>query len=636
MKAKIVSMILLSMLLLSALAIFTPPAAAVTPVVKVYPESIVKGPANCIGQTITVAVAVENIANFYGFDVKFRWNTTYFDYVSKVVTLPVDTYNTPQPPSPWAGALHPSFITVKDIVTNAEGKYQLAIACQAPAPVFDGSGTLFTMTFVIKYQQWDFEGDQTMLFDFFETKLSDNGGSAIAHDEAPATFLMHGKVFEYPPLPELAVKPNHDATTLGEHFNTDIYLQGAGGTALDGFWDVQGFDFYLNYDTTLLDALTSTIDPTGAFGGVGTGFYNGTFVIANQINDTGGYIRIAFLGLPNPGGGHTPPYGITKIATITFNVTYESVTYPPPTCLLKLENPPSKRVTPDPTWPWNTTDPYFMVKIAGYPHADRGYAPWDGKPWSPPLPCTRVAATYKAPFKPPGRWIDLYTEYPDPYGGQGPNEPSDAFGPQSEITFYAIVTYNLDPVQQKTVSFEIVSPTGEFIWIRQDLTDTDGIASVSVRIPWPCEDPETRIFGIWHVTATVDIAEQVVTDTLTFEMGYLINIVSVEPLVPDYVKGEHMGFKITYDCISEQPHNGMFFVVAYDDLGVAIGYNRVWVYDIVKGTGYEVIVDCMTLPKWAFVGMGTVYANVLNGWPDAGGVCYCPEHSATFGILRAP
>jgi hypothetical protein len=51
-----------------------------------------------------------------------------------------------------------------------------------------------------------------------------------------------------------------------------------------------------------------------------------------------------------------------------------------------------------------------------------------------------------------GRIIDLYTQYPAPYGGQGPDNPSDMFWPQKEVWLYANVTYNWWPVQQKDVA----------------------------------------------------------------------------------------------------------------------------------------------------------------------------------------
>ncbi|MDW8040341.1 MAG: hypothetical protein RMJ03_02815 [Nitrososphaerota archaeon] len=626
---------MISILLVSILATLAPASAQARTVVKVIPTFIEKGPENVIGQTVTVAVVVENVRDLWGFDIKFKWDTTFLDYVSRKVTVPVEDYPAPQPPSPYGGVLHtgPSGppITVKDTVDTIAGTYHLAKSTLAPASAFNGNGTFFTMTFMIKYQQWDYEGDITFFFDFIDVKLSDSAARPISHEKVKGTFLMHGRRFEYPPLPLLDIRTpegkTYVADSLNEEFNVDIYLLGADGRALDSFWDIQGFDMYLNFNKTLVNAVTSVIDPEGRFASF---WPDGIYIVSNLINNTGGYVRLVFLGLPGTGGAHTAPYGTIKLATIKFKVIYESEVYPPPTFTFTLLNPLDKRPTPKPEWPWNAA--FFLVKIAGFPHPERPYHPWDGLPWSPAIPHVVSTATYKAPFKPPGRFIDVYTEYPEPYGGQGPREPSDAFGPQSEVTLYALVTYNFDPVQQKLVTFEIWH--GEFHYIRTARTNENGIATISFRLPWPCENPEARVFGTWYVNATVEIAEKYVFDTLTFEVGYLIKILSVEPGAPAFKKGEHMTFKITYKCISEQPLDVVFWVVVYDDLGVTIAYNYVPVKGVTKGT-YTVEIGCMELKKWAFVGMGTVYANALTKLPSQGGTAYCPEVSATFGILRA-
>ncbi|MEM2522840.1 MAG: hypothetical protein QXW82_06805 [Candidatus Bathyarchaeia archaeon] len=626
---------LISVMLVSMLATFAPASAQTQTVVKVIPALIEKGPENVIGQQVVIAVVVENVENLYGFDIKFKWNTTFLDYVSRKVTVPVESYPDPQPPSPYGGVLHtgPSGdpITVKDTLDPIAGTYHLAKASLAPAPAFSGNGTFFTMTFVIKYQQWDYEGDITFYFDFIDVKLSDATARLIPHERQKGTFIMHGRPFEYPPLPLLDIRTpegkTYTAEALDEEFNVDIYLLGEGNKPLDSFWDIQGFDMYLNFDNTLVIATASTIDPDGTFASF---WPNGIFTIMNLVNNTEGYVRLVFLGLPGTGGAHTAPYGTIKLATIRFKVIYESEAFPPPSFTFTLLNPPDKRPTPKPNWPWDENN--FLVKIASFPHPERPFSPWDGLPWSPPVPHVVSTATYKAPFKPPGRWIDVYTEYPEPYGGQGPGMPSDAFGPQSEVTLYALVTYNLDPVQQKLVTFEIKH--GEFHYIRTARTDENGIATVSFRLPWPCENPEQRVFGTWYVNATVEIAEQYVFDTLTFEVDYLINIIEVEPGADAYKKGEHMTFKITYECISEQPLDVVFWVVVYDDLGVIVAFNYIPVNGVTKGN-YTIDINCMNLPKWAFVGKGTVYANALTALPSQGGTAYCPEASATFGILRA-
>jgi len=277
-----------------------------------------------------------------------------------------------------------------------------------------------------------------------------------------------------------------------------------------------------------------------------------------------------------------------------------------------------------------------IVDVAGFPHPDREMCPWHNSEAGTPLPHTVQGATFEAKYKALGRAIDVYTQYPYPYGGQGPHKPSDAFGPQNEVILCATVTYNLDPVQTKLVTFEIthLGPTVEWNIIRQDATDENGVACVSIRIPWPCENPEGEVFGDWDVIATVDIADECVNDTLTFEVGYLIDIISVEPEYDEYLKDEHLKFTVTYDSISEQTRVAYFTIVVYDELGVAIGYVKLGPMNVTYGDGQTVVLECITIPKWAYIGLATVYANCLCDLPSHGGCAYCAEEMANFNIVR--
>jgi hypothetical protein len=110
--------------------------------------------------------------------------------------------------------------------------------------------------------------------------------------------------------------------------------------------------------------------------------------------------------------------------------------------------------------------------------------------------------------------IDVYTQYPYPNGGQGPNMPSHPFGPQDEVLLFALVTYSLAPVENKMVTFTIIDPSQKILSIRTAASNRSGIASISLRLPWPAQN----VFGNWSVLGTVDIANEVCKDTLTFEV----------------------------------------------------------------------------------------------------------------------
>jgi len=98
-------------------------------------------------QTFTIAVLVENVTDFYGFDIQITWNTTYVKYVNHTVTVPVETYPD--------GLLHQPVIRLSDKVNETDPipdaepgtKAWICYVSYYPAASFNGTGNAFTMTF---------------------------------------------------------------------------------------------------------------------------------------------------------------------------------------------------------------------------------------------------------------------------------------------------------------------------------------------------------------------------------------------------------------------------------------------------------------------------------------------------------
>ena len=124
----------------------------------------------------------------------------------------------------------------------------------------------------------------------------------------------------------------------------------------------------------------------------------------------------------------------------------------------------------------------------------------------------------------------------------------------------------------------------------------------------------------------------VVNDTLTFEVNYLIDIVSIKSAQDAYTVGEHMNFTITYRSISEQVRVAYITLVVYDDLGVPIAWACVGPINVEYGE-WSVTIECLEVPKWTYVGQGKVYVNILNDLPINGGSQYCPQEYITIGLL---
>jgi hypothetical protein len=282
------------------------------------------------------------------------------------------------------------------------------------------------------------------------------------------------------------------------------------------------------------------------------------------------------------------------------------------------------------------TKPYYcekrIVEVAGFPHPERSMSPWFGRDYGIPLPCAVENGYFTSPFKSLGRNIDLYTDYP--YGFNGEDEYGtwiDAYGPQSTIHLEALVTYAQNPVQHKPVTF--VASHGIYNFSFCNFTDEFGIAWVEFGLPWPCQDAEALTFGTWNISSSVSIREVTVTDSHTFLSGWLITIDSITPN-PDssFAIGEHLNFTIKYSSISHQVRSAVFTLVVTDDLDVPIAWWSIGPMDVVFGADQTLVIECVLVPKWTFVGQGKVWANIYTDFPANAGVQYGPEGRTTIGL----
>lgn len=108
-----------------------------------------------------------------------------------------------------------------------------------------------------------------------------------------------------------------------------------------------------------------------------------------------------------------------------------------------------------------------------------------------------------------GRVLDLYTQR----GGQGSGQSGGVFEIGEDVELISRVTYNGLPVQGKLVGIEVHNPLDEIVALRIAITGPDGLSRIRVRIPVVLTNN-----GTWTVIGTVDLAGQVVWDTLTFQV----------------------------------------------------------------------------------------------------------------------
>lgn len=132
--------------------------------VKVVPEVFFGGPP---GDEFTIAVMVEDVEELYGLQIGLSWNATLLDYVSHTVTISMENHSN--------GILHEPALILNDYVDPTLGTFEIAAACLFEAPSFNGSGTVFEITFLANTTG-------TCVLDIFISNLADRIAQVIDHN----------------------------------------------------------------------------------------------------------------------------------------------------------------------------------------------------------------------------------------------------------------------------------------------------------------------------------------------------------------------------------------------------------------------------------------------------------------------
>jgi hypothetical protein len=239
-----------------------------------------------------------------------------------------------------------------------------------------------------------------------------------------------------------------------------------------------------------------------------------------------------------------------------------------------------------------------------------------------------------------GAVLDLFTQKV-PYGGIGPNAPSDAFQPQELVILYASVTYNGAAVIGKLVSYQVEGPANAFSnesVLVSSITNESGLATFSFRVPWPNEHPEEIIFGTWFVVATVDVAQQTVSDMLTFQVGWILQVIGVATSNSEltsqttFLRLDTIDFNLTVKNIAMVKKPAAVTIEVIDTAGYPI-------ISIIKENltfqpGESYVDGSSTIPATAAIGNATVWAAIYNALPKKGGVLYSPPISTEFEIVE--
>ena len=508
-----------------------------------------------------------------------------------------------------------------DIDTSVAG--EIAVYAETSQDL-SGDVDIITVTFNIS--------DQEIFPDVDVLTLGLEGVSAYDHTLeitvdpiVPATITIEGYLAVA--MPWMEVKPSE--TTLnpgGEFVKHTTFQVEVTINRLHFAWKLVGVEFRLLYDDSVLKVVKVEEGPyLSNFAPYGTWFcsyvepdYYGPHVLVGNLilpNATGQWETVA-------GDEEGGPLENGTIAIITFKVIRQTVKFPPEiidTAEFGLFNIRMVDYT-------GSLIPVDYSKVV-----NGTYQAWSGSQL--------------------GRFIDVYGgasnggygPFPDPfppgYGGQGLNQPMDLVIPQSEVVLYANVSYNYWPVQQKDVCFEVEGPydhiNGElvprpnhFVLLKETArTDENGVAKITFAMPWPCEDPES-LLGVWKVTATVNIRDVVVNDTLYFYYDYLVHIFNVTTDKFYYKHCETVEITIEYGSRSMQEYPALFVAAIKDELNVVIGMSK----DSQTVGGAEFctfatgnVTLSIHVEKWAFAGYADIYIGCYDKDPTEGGFAWYPK-----------
>ncbi len=606
--AKSLSNITLAAMLLLSMAIVFPTVYANPTVVSVDPSSnIFYSDVTAKGDTFTVDVRVDDVTDMYGYEFQIFWKND----VLKLLTAVRPPGHILEPTDP--GGIYIAKWEIKNDYSATEGRFWSVVTLTAPEPAKTGSGVFFEMTFEILVDA-PWKGMVDSYIDIRVSKLSDTAAAPIPHDVVDGVFEYHWS----PPIirPFLSVDPTTTTKVAGAPIVGtpaaffDIYVKL--NDAAYGWWLI-GAEFRLAYNDTLLSFVSMTLDPwVETFGDI--------YMVAPLHGYRGDglrYVHTAIVLMPHtypPAEWDNPISGTGRLVKIRFEIIYQSMFPDVDESPLDLYGIKFSDIAAEPITPAAEID--GKVVIQGYIL---------------------------------GRIIDVYTQYPAPYGGQGIDQPSDTFAPQDLVCLTAEVTYNLDPIQNKRVDFEVKWPNGDVLLTRSAYTDIYGKATICFRIPWPDQVSPENVFGIWKVWAKADIANEVVTDTLEFKVDWLMEVVYVnksssyqKQKIYDLEATQQLGemwFEVFLEVRSEQEREAVITVVVYDELGVPIAWDSWWgnfsaVEYCVPGTFTHTFT--LYIPTWAYVGTATVYANVYTDYPQNCGTSYGPEFSQNFFITAPP
>jgi hypothetical protein len=214
---------------------------------------------------------------------------------------------------------------------------------------------------------------------------------------------------------------------------------------------------------------------------------------------------------------------------------------------------------------------------------------------------------------------------------------SDAFAFGEEAQIYASVTYNGYRVQGLLVAFEISGPKNpvENITIfRVGTTNETGVAKTSFRISYFNQTTS----GEWSVTGSTVFADIRLQDSMTFKVGWIVEIVSVRTVDQWYLtqgqfmRGTNPGIEIGLRNIAMTSKIATIAATIYDNLNTRVDSTQIVDFAVQPNATLVYVYLSLYIPETTIVGNATVYACAYTAPVESNGAAYCPEVSRQFSI----
>jgi len=232
--------------------------------------------------------------------------------------------------------------------------------------------------------------------------------------------------------------------------------------------------------------------------------------------------------------------------------------------------------------------------------------------------------------------IDLFTQK-EPYSGKGSNMPSDAFGAGEVVILYALVTSDGAPLQNLLVTFNVQGSDETSFGLTAE-TDASGIATINFTIPQK-SDNITEVFGEWVASASVLIGINCFQDTLTFNVDWIVKLLSVRTIDENLtyrtdfgIEGD-VGLEITLRNIAMCMRSTTLAVVIKDELNVPVNHSEIHDFEVQPNEKLILVYHKLHIPKWAHIGNATVFVSAFTAPTNQSRVSYCPAISANFFIM---